>query len=164
MKRCSPRTLGTVALMGMVLIGGACANPSRTGSGLSPPTAPTASSNLVTCARPGHSPIPAPSGRLISRTEAIERACEEEGRGLQATGVVAVLGWYRTHPNSPRIRVWDVTYQGVLQGGDGGPPAPGVSPQPPMCQLGDDEVAIDAHTGAFLVSGTGPHETATPCP
>ncbi len=114
--------------------------------------------------RSGNQPIPAPPGQLISRAEAIERACEEEGRNLRVTGVVAALGWYRLHSNSPRVRVWDVTYQGVVQMGDGGPPPPGVSPQPPMCQVGDDEVAIDAHTGAFYVSGTGPHESATPCP
>jgi len=113
---------------------------------------------VVTCSRLGATARPAPPGHLISKQEAIERACEEEGRGRTVTGIGAALGWYRAQPTSKQVRVWDITYHGTSLPLLGGPPGPQA-----ICLVGDWEVAIDAHSGAFLVSGNGKEQHAVHC-
>jgi Tol biopolymer transport system component len=121
------------------------ATPSPESSSIASPA-----SFIVTCSRPGVAAHPAPASQRISKEEAIERACEEEGRGLTATGIDASLGWYQALPGSKRVRVWRVIYHGTFLPIIGGPR---MQPSPAFL-VGDYGVVIDAHTGAFLVAGS----------
>jgi Tol biopolymer transport system component len=110
---------------------------------------------VIRCLREGSVAHPAPPGHIITRAEAIERACEEEGNGATTTGIDAQLGWARPPFQRQLVRAWLVTYHGWtfhLHGPPGSVP----------CALGDDVVEIDAHTGQYYSSGGS--GTLAPCP
>lgn len=89
---------------------------------------------------------------FISRQEALQRASQEEGEGLETTSIDARLDWYRADKNDDQQRVWIVTYNDVQVPVEG--PAPEDDHQaPPQC-FTNWEIVLDARTGAFVVAGS----------
>jgi hypothetical protein len=126
-----------------------------------PPASPLNSGArfLITCARSSRIAIPALMGQIISEAEAVERACEEEGRNREANAITDELGWYPSDAKVKPVLVWRVTYHGVVGCVHG---VTGQSPPSPACGYMEDVVAIDAHSGAFLVASTGKYEGPVP--
>jgi hypothetical protein len=133
------------------------------GGGVSaaPPASPLNSGDrfLITCTRSSQIAIPALTGQIISEAQAVERACEEEGRNREANAITAELGWYRSDAKVNPVLVWRVTYHGVVGCLHG---VSGQSTAAPACGYMEDVVVIDAHSGAFLVASTGKYEGPVP--
>jgi hypothetical protein len=130
-----------------------------------PPRSVSVGRFTVTCARQGRVAVPAPDGELISESEAIERACEAEGRTREVSAITSELGWHQMSTKGKRVRAWVVTYHGVVTcaGGVHIYPIRSSTPPPtPDCGYMEDVVAIDAHSGEFLVAGTGKYEGPAP--
>ena len=99
----------------------------------------------MACPEGMHPATPDATG-LISRDDALRRACEEVGRGLTVTGIRARLDWW-SDAKGRRFRAWLVDYEGV-QERDSGPAGAGE-----ICFVVTEGAAINAETGAFLSGG-----------
>jgi hypothetical protein len=101
---------------------------------------------------------------IISFDDAL-RLGGPEAVGMHGKTVRVVLGSAdadRLHWGHGTNLYYAIEWGGVCVTADGPAPLPGQTPPPPGCAATSWSTVIDAHTGDFVVEGTGPDPRSTP--